>query len=207
MYLGSLGASIKRISKSDCASAGGVASNCVEVYGTGARANLSSFLCDCYIPDKAPYTPYQPPANVNVNVSPQISTQISPQISPAFQQQFQPSGSPMTAGTTQTSAPPAPPAGPIGVNSTSMQPSAPAQLPPAPSYPAPSYPTYSAPPPAAPAMPEQLPVSPLPSQTPPVSAPVVSTAAPVQAGFDWKIGAVLAAGLFGVMALSGKKGK
>lgn len=38
----------------------------------------------------------------NITVSPAIQTQISPQISPVFQQAFQPSGSPMTAGTTQT---------------------------------------------------------------------------------------------------------
>ena len=37
-----------------------------------------------------------------ITVSPTIQTAISPQISPVFQQAFQPSGSPMTAGTTQT---------------------------------------------------------------------------------------------------------
>lgn len=135
---------------------------------------------------------------VTITVSPTIQTQVSPQVSPVFQQQFQPSGSPMSAGTAQTSA--APPSGPIGVNSTSMQPSAPAQLPPAPapSYaaPAPSY----APPPQT----EQLPLSPLPSSTPTVPAPQVSpvTRAPA---FDWKILAIISAGLVGVMAFSKRK--
>lgn len=38
-----------------------------------------------------------------ITVSPPIT--VSPQISPVFQQQFQPSGSSMSAGTSQTSAP------------------------------------------------------------------------------------------------------
>src|SRR5574340_1269331 len=146
--------------------------------------------------------PSPSPANVTVTVSPQIQTEVSPQISPVFQQQYQPTNSPATAGTSQTSAPPA---GPIGVNSTSMQPIAPAQLPqaPAPSYTAPSYaaaPVSYTPPAQA----DQLPPSPLPTATPPPAAPQVSTAtaAPV---FDWKIAAIIGAGLFGAMAFSKRK--
>jgi len=65
----------------------------------------------CIAPAPAPT-----PAPV-ITVSPQIQTQVSPQISPVFQQAFQPSGSPMTAGTTQTmptsqSGTAPPPAGP-----------------------------------------------------------------------------------------------
>lgn len=41
------------------------------------------------------------PANIVTTVSPVIQTQASPQISPVFQQSYMPSGSPMTAGTTQ----------------------------------------------------------------------------------------------------------
>lgn len=212
MYMAGLGDSqiINVDTEDQCKNAGGVIVGFVRS-GSAAHDKYGRFLpgnVRCALP-QSQAVQSQPSGPVNVTVSPQINTQVSPQISPVFQQQFQPSNSPATAGATQLSAPPAPPAGPVGVNSGSMQPGAPTQLPaaPAPSYPAPSYPTYSAPPPAATAMPEQLPPSPLPSQTPPISAPVVSTAAPVQAGFDWKIGAVLAAGLFGVMALSGKKGK
>jgi len=177
-----------------CAALGGTVVN--QFYGMdqipGTNMSVMSrtkVLYVCAIPDK---TASAPVANITV----------SPQISPVFQQQYQPQNSPATAGTTQTQAP---------VTTVSSQlPPAPApsySVPaPAPSYNAPSYPTYSAAPAQAP-MPEQLPLSPLPSQTPPISAPMVSTAVPVQAGFDWKIGAVLAAGLFGIMALSGKKGK
>lgn len=183
----------------------------------GRASGLSTFQCTGYkqmcIPiPKTPVAPQSAP--VNVTVSPQIQTQISPQISPAFQQQFQPSGSPMTAGTTQTSAPsvipapapinyapPAPPAGPIGINSSSMQPSAPIQLPPAP---VPSYtptPTSYAEPPM---QSEQLPPSPLPSSTPAPAAPQVTTATAVPA-FDWKILAIIGAGLAGTMALSKRR--
>lgn len=166
----------------------------------------------CYLLPQAQSAPTYKPPDVTVTVAPQIQTQVSPQVSPVFQQQFQPSNSPATAGTTQMTAPPAqpapvsyappaPPAGPIGVNSSSMQPSAPAQLPPAP---APSYAAQPAPVSYAPAQPEQLPPSPLPASTPAPAAPQVTmaTAAPA---FDWKIAAIIGAGLFGALAFSKRK--
>lgn len=95
------------------------------VYGGGSRSyyipgNTHAFCADGYtaVPDYGgggtqcvltSIAPAQAPAPVPapapapvITVSPQIQTQVSPQISPVFQQAFQPSGSPMTAGTTQT---------------------------------------------------------------------------------------------------------
>lgn len=65
----------------------------------GATFRNPSFLC--YLP---PPKAVAPVTNIvtRTNISPTTQTQISPQISPAFQQAFQPTGSPMTAGTTQT---------------------------------------------------------------------------------------------------------
>lgn len=54
----------------------------------------------CYIYHAPVVAP--PPAPAQVTVSPTIQTQVSPQVSPVFQQSYMPSGSPMTAGTTQT---------------------------------------------------------------------------------------------------------
>ncbi len=212
MYLGQMGAAgdtqiIETASEDACRAAGGVPIGAGSVAPSRSGGITSGeALAYGIIPAKrlircaivsAPSAP-SAPANISVTVSPQIQTQVSPQISPVFQQQFQPSNSPATAGTTQTTAPPAPPVGPIGVNSTSMQPTAPVQLPPAPA------PTYAPPPVSyAPAQPEQLPPSPLPSSAAPIAAPQVSPAT-VTPAFDWKIAAIISAGLFGAMALSSK---
>lgn len=201
MYLGEMGdAQIINVDTEDqCKNAGGVVIGFLR-QGSAAHDQYGRLLpgnVRCALPQSsaAPAAP----ANVTVTVSPQIQTQVSPQISPVFQQQFQPSNSPATAGTTQMTAPPAPPTGPIGVNSTSMQPTSPAQLPPAPA------PTYAPPPVSyASAQPEQLPPSPLPSSAAPVAAPQVSPATATPA-FDWKIVAIIGAGLFGAMAFSSKR--
>lgn len=192
-----------RMQSSECMAAGGVPVNCSRP--SPGMPGFGKQYCDCLIAAPTSGQSQAAPANVTVTVSPQIQTEVSPQISPVFQQQYQPTNSPATAGTAQTSAPPAPPAGPIGVNSTSMQPIAPAQLPqaPAPSYTAPSYaaaPVSYTPPAQA----DQLPPSPLPTATPPPAAPQVSTATAAPA-FDWKIAAIIGAGLFGAMAFSKRK--
>jgi len=77
----------------------------------GSTFRQPSFLC--YLP---PAPKAAPVTNIvtKTNISPTTQTQISPQISPAFQQAFQPTGSPMTAGTSQNmptsqaAAPPVP---------------------------------------------------------------------------------------------------
>jgi hypothetical protein len=75
-----------------------------------------------------------------ITVSPQISTQISPQISPVFQQQFQPSGSPISAGTSQT-LPAMPSMGPDGGYSGAPLPAG--YAPPQPAIPMPAAPAQN----------------------------------------------------------------
>lgn len=58
-----------------------------------------------------------------ITVSPAIQTTVSPQISPVFQQSYMPSGSPMSAGTTQTA--PVYHSAATGVPQPSSMPSAP----------------------------------------------------------------------------------
>lgn len=61
--------------------------------------------CQCIgvAPSSAQSAPQQAaPTNVNVQTTVSPSIQVSPQISPNLIQQFQPSGSPVTAGTSQT---------------------------------------------------------------------------------------------------------
>lgn len=228
MYLGALGANAGRMYFEDCKKAGGTPTNCRKenylvryVGGVPVYSVNPVDMCDCWMPEpQAATAPAPAPQPVNVTVSPTIQTNVSPQISPVFQQQFQPQNSPATAGTVQTGASQTAPGGvtPVGMQPTqsgitqqqldealarqraeilAQRPpegvTGQSQLPPAPAPAAPppqAAPSYSAPPP----MPEQLaPVAPAP--TPQVSAPV-------QPVFDWKIAAIIGAGLFGVMALS-----
>lgn len=182
--------SVTTDSPAACAALGGVVVN--QFYGMdqipGTNVSVMSrtkILYVCAIPDKSASAPT---ANITV----------SPQISPVFQQQYQPQNSPATAGTTQTQAP---------ITTVSAPQVATDQLPPAP---APTYapapaPTYAPSPVSyAPAQPEQLPPSPLPASTPAPAAPQVTTATAAPA-FDWKIAAIIGAGLVGAMAFSKRK--
>lgn len=83
--------------ESSCRAAGGVfvdADTANRMYGSyGAR---------CFIPGQSSQAPAQPVSvSPTINVSPAIQTQVSPQVSPVFVQQDQPTGSPVTAGTSQ----------------------------------------------------------------------------------------------------------
>lgn len=184
---------VRNMSADSCRTQGGTPVNCrTEAVKVGLTTRQQS-VCDCSLPVYAP-APAPAPAPAQVTVAPTITTQVSPQVSPVFQQQFQPQNSPATAGTTQTQAAPpaysapAPPRPMPGVTSQSALPPAPA-----PSVPV-SVPEYSAPP-----APEQLPLAPPDTGT-------VSTSAPAPTPlFDWKIVAIIGAGLVGVMALSKRK--
>ena len=123
----------------------------------------------CQFPDVAPAAPAAAPVSIvtqapPVTVSPVIQTQISPQISPAFQQQYQPTGSPMTAGTTQTAptsqqaAPYVPPA-PVTIAAPAPAPTAGGSG---------MFPTY-APGPVTLDMPEDVAAAPLPVSAAPVA--------------------------------------
>lgn len=150
-----------------------------------------------------PAAPASVQANISptITVSPAIQTAISPQISPVFQQAFQPTGSPMTAGTTQQA--PATYAADTGV--------AP------PYYAAPSYapPAYASPVPAAPApaysappLPVMEDTAPMPSYVPSPAPQTVATqqavAAP-KAEMPWLPFALLGGGLFLMIAMRGKR--
>ena len=114
------GQTITTSSASICESMGGTVlgidtSTAHSLYSTPGYGPVAYSGVLCYLPPPPPpRAAPAPAANVRVNVSPTVQTQISPQISPAFQQAFQPTGSPMTAGTsqnmptTQAAAPPVP---------------------------------------------------------------------------------------------------
>ena len=180
-----------RMNPLECLSAGGVAVDCTRDIYTGAQS------CRCLIAAPAASSAPAPAPVTTVTVSPTIATQVSPQISPVFQQQFQPSNSPATAGTTQTSAAPSSSSGSITQALPQALPAAPAPSPaPYQAAPAVEYPVSA---------PQQLPASPLPStvtETAPSTVPVISTAP----AFDWKIAAILGAGVFGILLLN-KRGR
>lgn len=165
----------------ECQQAGGVILGVFQdFYGPGTRK------VQCGIPIQNNSAPPAPPV---ITVSPQIQTQVSPQVSPVLQQQFQPQNSPATAATTQTSAPSAPPV--LGVTSAS-----------APPAPTPSAAPYVAPTPA--------PYYPAPTSAPIATVPTVEPESvpaqiqPATPGFDWKIPAILAAGIIGGFLLTRK---
>jgi hypothetical protein len=147
-----------------------------------------------------------------------IQTTVSPQVSPIFQQAFQPTGSPMTAGTTQQA--PVTHAADTGVSTPSPAP-APAMQPsgesaayqrmielllareaqaPVPAAPAPSY---SAPP--LPVMEETAPMPVIvPSPAPQTAEAPVAVVAP-KASLPWLPFAIIGGGLFLVFAMRGKR--
>jgi hypothetical protein len=196
MYLGETGTQIITVDTEDqCKAAGGTVVGFIR-QGSAAHDRTGRLIpgnVRCAIPP-AQTKPASPSAPITVTVSPQIQAQVSPQISPVLQQQFQPSGSPAVAATTQAPAP-------SGITSQSQQlPPAPAPVPQAaPSYtpaPAPIY---------APLPEQQLPPMPAPVPEPASTQisiePIPSTPVP----FDWKIPAIIGAGLIGILALSKRK--
>lgn len=208
-----------------CRNAGGTPINgrLAVPYNTSGRANKGGpMIYDCAMPEpKAASVP------TSITVNPTITTNVSPQISPVFQQQFQPTNSPATAGTTQATAPataapavdyqaqyaanlerfrleaelaaakkaaaaPAPQAPPVMIPTIAQAPAVTSgtMLP------------VSAPPPSGPvvntAAPEVLPAS---GGVTTVDMAPVTVSAPHAAPFDWKIPAIIGAGLLGVMLL------
>lgn len=191
MYFGALNATVKsyravgRVEQSICDVIGGIKSNCVDERPSGIHPH--KYMCDCVVPEYSD-------SGTSVNVSPVITTTVSPQISPVLQQQFQPTGSPATAGTSQVT--------PVGMTPVSNGITGQSQLPPAPApvpvaAPAPTSQVVYLPAPAS----EQLPAVSAPVAPAQVSVPVPVTT-PV---FDWKIAAIIGAGLIGVMATQKRK--
>jgi hypothetical protein len=200
MYMGGLGEIIPNMNADECRRAGGSPTNCRTETAqftpgmTSSGAGRSVFKCDCFITARGPAPSAPPQQPAQITVSPVIQTQVSPQISPVFQQQFQPTGSPATAGTTQIA-----PA--TGITGQSQLPPAPAPAPQA----APSYTSAVPAPVYAPPQEQQLPPMPAPVPEPASTQISIEPTPYTPAPFDWKIPAIIGAGLIGILALSKRK--